>query len=424
MILKQLSVAELEQLQQELQKQYNTIKESGLSLDMSRGKPAGEQLDMSNGILTLPLDNYISQDGVDIRNYGVLDGIKECKKLFSDLLDIPEKNMIIGGNSSLNLIYDTFARLYIFGSLNHTPWGRLDKVKILCPVPGYDRHFTICEEFGFEMINVPMTDKGPDMDIVESLVKDDPTVKGILCVPLYSNPDGICYSDDVVDRLAKMPTAAPDFKIFWDNAYAVHHVYEAVRLYNIFDACKKYGTQDRILYFFSTSKITFPGSGVALIAASDACIDEIKVHFGRQTIGYNKINQMRTVAFFKNAEGITKHMKALGSILRKKFDIVLNTFDKEFGGTDMLSWHKPKGGYFVSVFTMKGCARETVRLAKECGLVLTGAGATYPYKRDPEDSNIRIAPSYPSCDELEKAINVFCLCVKLAEVNKLLADKQ
>lgn len=421
MNLSTMSTDELEHLRQSLKKQYDDLKGCGLTLDMSRGKPAAEQLNISNGILTLPIKNYISSDGIDIRNYGVLDGIKECKNIFSDLLDIPEKNIIIGGNSSLNLIYDTFARLYIFGSLGSVPWGKLEKVKILCPVPGYDRHFTICEEFGFDMINIPMNADGPDMDTVESLVKDDPAVKGIVCVPLYSNPDGICYSDEVVDRLAKMPAAADDFKIFWDNAYAIHHVYEETKLYNIFDACKKYDTQDRILYFFSTSKVTFPGSGVAIVAASDACIDEIKEHFGKQTIGYNKITQMRTVDFFKNADGIKSHMKKLGSILKKKFDIVLDTFDKEFADTDMLSWHKPKGGYFVSVFTMNGCAKETVRLAKECGLVLTGAGATYPYKNDPNDSNIRIAPSYPSCDELKKAIEVFCICVKLAEVNKLLS---
>jgi aspartate/methionine/tyrosine aminotransferase len=420
MKLKELGVDELKSMQNSLQKEYNELKAMGLKLDMSRGKPAGEQLNLSNDILTEPLDNYITKEGVDVRNYGILDGIKECKDLFSDLLDIPEKNIIIGGNSSLNLIYDTFARFYIFGSLGSKPWGLVEGRKFLCPVPGYDRHFTILDEFGFEMITVPMTQNGPDMDVVEKLVKDDPTIKGIMCVPLYSNPNGVCYSDEVVDRLAKMPTAAEDFKIFWDNAYAIHHVYEEVKLYNIFDACAKYNTQQRIVYFFSTSKITFPGSGVALMAACDECIEEIKYHFGKQTIGHNKINQLRTVNFFKNADGIKVHMKKLGDMLKEKFDIVLNKFDEEFKDSDMLSWTNPKGGYFVSVDTMDGCAKETVRLAKECGLVLTGAGATYPHGNDPHDSNLRIAPSYPNCEELKKAINVFCVCLKLAEVNKLL----
>jgi DNA-binding transcriptional MocR family regulator len=343
--------------------------------------------------------------------------------MFSELLDIPENNITIGSNSSLNLIYDAFTRLYIFGSLGSTPWGKLDKVKILCPVPGYDRHFAMCEEFGFDMINIPMTENGPDMDMVEKLVAEDSSIKAILCVPLYSNPDGICYSDEVVERLAKMPTAAEDFKIFWDNAYAVHHVFEEVKLLNIFEACKKYGTDDRLLYFFSTSKVTFPGSGVALVASGDRYIEDIRRHFSKQTIGYDKINQLRTYVFFKNADGIKAHMKKLGAMLKEKFNIVLETLDKEFTDTDLLTWHKPKGGYFVSVFTMDGCAKETVRLAKEAGLTLTGAGATYPYGNDPHDSNIRIAPSYPCAEDLQKAIELFCICVKLASVNKLLESK-
>jgi DNA-binding transcriptional MocR family regulator len=258
------------------------------------------------------------------------------------------------------------------------------------------------------------------MDIIEGLVKEDSSIKGILCVPLYSNPDGVCYSDETVERLAKMPTAAEDFKIFWDNAYAVHHVYEEVKLLNIFDACAKYNTTDRILYFFSTSKVTFPGSGVALVASGDRYIEDIKKHFGKQTIGYNKVNQLRTYNFFKTADGINAHMKRLGAMLREKFDIVLNKLDSEFTDTDLLTWHKPKGGYFVAVFTMDGCAKETVRLAKEAGLTLTAAGAPYPYGNDPHDSCIRIAPSYPSTEELTQAIDLFCICVKLAAVNKLL----
>ncbi len=416
----EMSKSELIELQQGLLNEYNKIKANKIQLDMSRGKPSPEQLNLSNGILSLSIDNYIDTDGNDVRNYGVMDGIRECRELFSKLLNIPQNNIIIGGNSSLNLIYDAFTRLYIFGSLGSTPWGKLDKVKILCPVPGYDRHFAICEELGFEMINIPMTDKGPDMNMIEEMVAKDASIKAILCVPLYSNPDGICYSDETVERLAKMPTAAEDFKIFWDDAYAIHHVYEEIKQLNIFEACKKYGTDDRILYFFSTSKVTFPGSGVALIASGDRYITDIRSHFSKQTIGYNKVNQLRTYCFFRTPEGIREHMRKLGNMLKEKFDIVLSTLDREFKDTDLLSWHKPMGGYFISVYTMEGCAKETVRLAKEAGLTLTNAGASYPYGKDPHDSNIRIAPSYPSCEDLKTAMEIFCICVKLAAVNKLL----
>ena len=417
-----LSLSELKALKAELTKEYEKYKQKGLNLDMSRGKPSGSQLDLSNDILTMPIDNYITEQGIDSRNYGILDGISEIKGLFSQLLDIPTKNIIVGGNSSLNLIYDSFARLYIFGANGSTPWGKL-KTKILCPVPGYDRHFAICEEFGFEMINIPMTETGPDMDMVEKLAKEDPDVKGIICVPLYSNPDGICYSDETVERLAKLETAAEDFKIFWDNAYAVHHVYKETKLANIFELSQKYGTSDRIIYFFSTSKITFPGSGVSMMASGDNYIEEIKKHFGVQTIGHNKLNQLRTFNFFLNAKGVIAHMKQLGDILKYKFDIVLNKLDSELTGTNLLTWTKPNGGYFVSVFTLEGCAKETVRLAKECGLVLTKAGATYPYGNDPHDSNIRIAPSYPTTVELNEAMDEFCTCLKLASVNKLIGEE-
>ncbi len=421
--LSSLSKADLLKQEAGLEKQYNDFKERNIKLDMSRGKPSSDQLNLSNGILTAPLDNYVTEQGIDARNYGILDGITEVRRLFSELLDIPADNMIIGGNSSLNLIYDAMARLYMFGSLGSTPWGKLDKVKILCPVPGYDRHFAICEEFGFEMVNIPMKKDGPDMDMVESMAKNDPSVKGIMCVPLYSNPDGTCYSDTVVRRLAGMKTAAEDFKIFWDNAYGIHHVIKQVSLYNLFDACREFRTEDRILYFFSTSKITFPGSGVALVAAGDDYIKEIRQHFGRQTIGYDKINQLRVFNFFKNVDGMLDHMAKLAEELKPKFNIVLETLDHEFGESDMLTWKKPLGGYFVSVNTMHGCAKETVRLAKEAGLVLTNAGATYPYGKDPDDSNIRIAPSYPTCGELEQAMELFCICVKLAAVRKTLEYK-
>lgn len=419
----QSSADELLKAQQELISEYDRLKSCNLSLDMSRGKPAAAQLDLSNGILTLQLDSYINCEGNDVRNYGILTGIKECRHLFAELLDIKEDNIIIGGNSSLNLIYDAIARYFMFGKLGSTPWSKLDKVKVLCPVPGYDRHFAICEEFGFEMINIPMDNNGPDMDMVEKLVKEDDSIKLMLCVPLYSNPSGVCYSDEVVERLAKMETAAEDFTIIWDNAYGIHHVYSETKLANIFELAGRYGNADRILYFFSTSKITFPGSGVALIASGDKAIAEIKRRFGIMTIGYNKINQIRTYSFFKTPEGMMEHMKKLGAMLREKFDIVLNKLDEEFGDNDLLTWTKPGGGYFISVDTLQGCAKETVRLAKECGLILTDAGATYPYKKDPNDSNIRIAPSYPTVEELEKAIEVFCVCVKLAAVNKLLKEK-
>lgn len=414
---------ELLEAQKKLISEYESLRACNLSLDMSRGKPAAAQLDLSNEILTLPIDNYINCEGNDVRNYGILTGIKECRQLFSQLLGIKEDNIIIGGNSSLNLIYDAIARYYIFGKLGSTPWSKLEKVKFLCPVPGYDRHFAICEEFGFEMINIPMDSNGPDMDMVETLVKEDESIKGIICVPLYSNPSGVCYSDEVVERLVKMETAAPDFTILWDNAYGIHHVYKKTELANIFELAEKYGTDDRILYFFSTSKITFPGSGVALIASGDKSIEEIKRRFGVMTIGYNKINQLRTYSFFKTPNGMMLHMEKLGTMLREKFDVVLGRLEKEFGNNDFLKWTKPYGGYFISVDTLPNCAKETVRLAKECGLILTDAGCSYPYGKDPLDSNIRIAPSYPTVEDLAKAMDVFCVCVKLAAVNKLLKQK-
>ena len=418
----EMTKEELLELKRDLSDQYREFQGKNLTLDMSRGKPSAEQLDLSMGMMdVLSSDSDLTcEDGTDCRNYGGLDGISEAKELLADMIEVPADNIIIYGNSSLNVMYDTISRSMTHGVMGNTPWCKLDKVKFLCPVPGYDRHFSICEEFGFEMINIPMDNNGPDMDMVESLVKEDDSIKGIICVPLYSNPGGICYSDEVVERLAKMETAAPDFTIIWDNAYGVHHVYKEVKLANIFDIAEKYGNDDRILYFFSTSKITFPGSGVALIASGDKAIDEIKRRFGIMTIGYNKINQLRTYSFFKNPEGMMLHMKKLGAMLKEKFDVVLNRLEKEFGDNDLLTWTKPYGGYFISVDTLPDCAKETVRLAKECGLILTNAGCSYPYGKDPKDSNIRIAPSYPTVEELEKAMDIFCVCVKLAAVNELL----
>ncbi len=405
-----------------LEEEYQGYVKKNLKLDMSRGKPAGTQLDLTNGIL-FTLSNYITEDGIDARNYGGLDGIPEAKRLFSELLNIPKERIIIGGNSSLNLMYDAIVRFELFGTGGHTPWCKLDHVKFLCPSPGYDRHFAICEDMGIEMITIPMKEDGPDMDMVEKLAAEDASVKGIWCVPLYSNPQGICYSDEVVDRLASMKTAAPDFRIMWDNAYGVHHIYEQKSVKDIFKACDAAGNPDRPFYFFSTSKITFPGAGVALVASSPANVAEIKKHMGVQTIGHDKLNQLRTVNYLKNAEGVREHMAKLAAELRPKFDVVLQTLERELGGTGLASWTNPKGGYFVAIDTLNGCAKATVALAKNAGVTLTGAGATFPYKKDPQDRNIRIAPTYPTYEELKTAIELFCVCVKLAGVNKLLEEK-
>ena len=388
---------------------------------MSRGKPAPSQIDHANGMLK-EMTDYHTKAGMDVRNYGVLDGIPEMKELFSELLDIPAGQLIVGGNASLNLMFDAVMRLFVFGTMGEKPWGRLDKVKFLCPTPGYDPHFTICATLGIEMIPVPMTKEGPDMDMVEELVGSDTSIKGIWCVPKYSNPQGICYSDETVDRLASMKTAAKDFKIFWDNAYGVHPVFEDVKVKNIIDACEEAGTKNRPYYFFSTSKITFPGAGVSLIASSEENINEIKKIMGAQTIGYDKVNQLRHVQFFQNAEGLRAHMQVLAECMRPKFETVLKYLNKELAGTGLAVWEEPKGGYFVSVDVYPGCAKEVVRLAKEAGVVLTGAGATYPYKKDPKDSNLRIAPTYPTVEELEQAMELFCVCVKKAALHKLVRE--
>ena len=417
----EMSKEELEQAKEAADRDYEELKARNLSLDMSRGKPAPSQIDHANGMLK-EMTDYHTKAGMDVRNYGVLDGIPEMKELFSGLLDIPAGQLIVGGNASLNLMFDAVMRLFVFGTMGEKPWGRLDKVKFLCPSPGYDRHFTICETLGIEMIPVPMTKEGPDMDMVEELVGSDTSIKGIWCVPKYSNPQGICYSDETVDRLASMKTAAKDFKIFWDNAYGVHPVFEDVKVKNIIDACEEAGTKNRPYYFFSTSKITFPGAGVSLIASSEENINEIKKIMGAQTIGYDKVNQLRHVQFFQNAEGLRAHMQVLAECMRPKFETVLKYLNKELAGTGLAVWEEPKGGYFVSVDVYPGCAKEVVRLAKEAGVVLTGAGATYPYKKDPKDSNLRIAPTYPTVEELEQAMELFCVCVKKAALHKLVRE--
>ncbi|MBQ4106194.1 MAG: aminotransferase class I/II-fold pyridoxal phosphate-dependent enzyme [Lentisphaeria bacterium] len=414
------SQAELIALQDEWQTKFDHCKKLALKLDMSRGKPGPEQLDLSRELLRYDLADGMTESGVDARNYGGLEGLTETRAFFSEVLDIPAQNMIIGGNSSLNLMYDAVVRCLIFGTGGHTPWSKLPKVRFLCPSPGYDRHFAICEELGIEMIVVPMTSTGPDMDMVEKLVAEDDSIKGIWCVPLYSNPQGICYSDETVERLAAMRCAAPDFRIFWDNAYGVHHLAGETPLRNIFEAAGACGNSDRVYYFFSTSKITFPGAGVALVAASPANIAEISRHMTIQTIGHDKLNQLRTVRFLKNADGVREQMRRQAALIAPKFQLVLSHLEKELGGSGVAEWETPAGGYFVAVDTLDGCARETVALAAEAGVKLTSAGATFPYHKDPRDRNIRIAPTYPSLAELDKAMQIFCVCVKLAAVRRLL----
>ena len=425
---KDLSKEELLELKSGLEAQFEEVKAKGLKLDMSRGKPSADQLNLSMGMmdtLTSGVD-LTCEDGVDCRNYGGLDGIDEAKQLLADMMEVPKDNVIIFGNSSLNVMYDTVARAMTHGIMGSTPWCKLDKVKFFCPVPGYDRHFAITEHFGIEMINVPMTSTGPDMDMVEKLVSEDPAIKGIWCVPKYSNPQGYTYSEETVKRFARLKPAAPDFRIYWDNAYSVHHLYDDEKeqdfLLEILDECAKAGNPDMVYKFTSTSKISFPGSGIAALAASKANLDDIRKYITVQTIGHDKLNQLRHVKFFKNLDGVHAHMSRHAAILRPKFEMVEATLEKELGGLGIGEWTTPKGGYFISFESMEGCAKKIVAMAKEAGVVMTGAGATYPYGKDPKDSNIRIAPSFPPIDELEKAAQVFVVCVKLASVEKLLAE--
>lgn len=419
-----------EQLLQEktaLEAEYAKIKEMGLSLDMSRGKPAAEQLDLSMGILdTVDAKSVVkSENGTDLRNYGVLDGIPEAKKLIGDMVGAKPENVIVYGNSSLNIMYDQIARAEIFGICGNTPWSKLDKVKFLCPVPGYDRHFAITEEFGIEMINIPMTEDGPDMDMVEQYVNNDVAVKGIWCVPKYSNPQGVVYSDETVRRFANLKPAAADFRIFWDNAYVVHHLYEdnQAQILNILDECEKAGNPDIVFQFCSTSKVSFPGAGIAAISASAANIADIKKRLTIQTIGHDKINQLRHVKFFKDQKGVQEHMMKQAAIIRPKFEMVEEMFTEEIASRGIGTWMHPLGGYFISFEALEGCAKKIVEKCKEAGVVLTGAGSPYPYKKDPKDSVIRIAPTYPSMDELKEAVKVFTVVVRLVSVDKLLETK-
>ena len=406
-----------------LDKKYEEFKNKGLKLTMARGIPAPEQLDLSMKMLNTPLTDTMSESGNDCRSYGVLDGIPEAKKLFAEILDVQPENIIVGGNSSLQLMYDTISRAMLLGVLgSEKPWCKYDKVKFLCPAPGYDRHFGICESLGIEMITVPYKEDGPDMDEVERLVASDETIKGIWCVPMYSNPTGISYSDEVVRRFANLKPAAKDFRIFWDNAYCVHHLSDdgQAHLLNIIDECRKAGNPDMVFEFTSTSKISFPGSGVAVICASKDNIEFIKKQMGRQTIGFDKLNQIRHVRFFKNRKGIEEQMRRHADIIRPKFEAVLRTLETELKPLGIATWTDPRGGYFISFNGMDGTAKRIVALAKEAGVTMTNAGATYPYGNDPHDSNIRIAPTYPSIDELQTAMDLFCVCVRLASVEKLL----
>lgn len=420
---REMSKEELQAQEVEVNKKYQEFKDLDLSLNMARGKPAPDQIDHANGMLETMTD-YHAKDGLDVRNYGVLDGLPEMKEIFSDLLDIPAKNIIVGGNASLNLMFDQMMRLVVFGTAGEKPWGQLEKVKFLCPAPGYDRHFSVTETLGFELITVDMTSEGPDMDQVEKLVAEDESIKGIWCVPKYSNPQGITYSDETVRRFARLKPAAKDFRIYWDNAYCVHHLYDINQdhLIEILKECKRAGNPDMVYKFCSTSKITFPGSGVAAIATSANNLEDIKKQLKIQTIGHDKVNQLRHVRFFKDIHGITEHMRKHADSLRPKFEMILDTFERELKGLGAGSWYSPKGGYFITYETLDGCAKNVVAKAKKAGVVMTPAGAPFPYGKDPHDSVIRISPSYPSLEDLTTAIDIFVVCVKLASIEKLLGE--
>ena len=424
----ELSKEELLALQKELLKAYEEEKAKGLKLDMSRGKPSVAQLDMGMDIFDV-LDSRSdmkSMDGIDVRNYGVLDGLTEAKHMMADIMGVSADQVIVYGNASLNVMYDAVSSAMTHGVMGHTPWCKLDKVKFLCPAPGYDRHFSITQHFGIEMITVPMTPQGPDMDMVERLAAGDDSIKGIWCVPKYSNPQGYSYSDETVRRFANLKPAAEDFRIFWDNAYAVHHLYDEEerqdKILEILGECEKAGNPDMVYEFASTSKISFSGAGVAAIASSKRNLECIKKTLMIQTIGHDKINQLRHARYFKNFDGIKEHMRKHAALMRPKFEAVENVLERELSGLGIGTWTKPNGGYFISFDAMEGCAKAIVARCREAGVVLTGAGATFPYGKDPKDSNIRIAPSFPTPEEMQMATDLFVLCVKLVSVEKLLGE--
>lgn len=423
----EMETEELVALQQELEQAFEDVKGKGLKLDMSRGKPAVTQLNMSMDMFDVlnSESDMKCEDGTDVRNYGVLDGIPEAKKLMGDIMGVPAENVIICGNASLLIMYDTVSRSVTHGVMGSTPWCKLDKVKFLCPAPGYDRHFAITQHFGIEMITVPMSPEGPDMDMVEKLVQEDASIKGIWCVPKYSNPQGYTYSDETVRRFAALNPAAEDFRIYWDNAYAVHHLYEDRQdeILDILEECEKAGHPDMVYIFGSTSKISFAGAGIAAVASSKGNLDFMKKSMTIQTIGYDKINQLRHVRYFKDFNGVKEQMRRHADLMRPKFEAVLAVLENELAGTGIGTWTKPNGGYFISFETLEGCAKEVVAKCKEAGVVLTGAGATYPYGIDPKDSNIRIAPSFPTPEEMAIATDLFVLCVKLVSVKKILGQR-
>lgn len=422
-----MSKEELLDLKESLNKEYAEAKAKGLALDMSRGKPSAKQLDVSLGLLdTINSSSDLKAlDGTDCRNYGVLDGIPEAKKLMADMMGTTPDHVIVYGNASLNIMYDQISRAYTHGILGNTPWCKLDKVKFLCPVPGYDRHFAITERFGIEMINIPMSESGPDMGMVEEYVSKDASVKGIWCVPKYSNPQGYTYSEETVKRMAALKPAAEDFRIFWDNAYVIHDLYDDNKdeIADIISECEKAGNPDMVFEFASTSKVSFPGSGIAALATSANNIADIKKQLTIQTIGHDKLNQLRHVRFFKDINGLKEHMRKHAEFMRPKFEAVESVLEEELGGLGIGSWTEPKGGYFISFEAMDGCAKAIVAKCKEAGVKLTGAGATFPYGKDPKDSNIRIAPSFPTPEEMKQAADLFVLCVKLVSVEKLLENK-
>ena len=422
---KEMSKEELLAEKETLEAAYKEYQSRNLSLDMSRGKPSQDQLDLSMDFMDILNSHSVlkSEEGVDCRNYGILDGIKEAKELMASLVDAKADQVIIYGNSSLNVMYDTVARSMTDGVNGSTPWCRLNQqVKFLCPTPGYDRHFMVTEHFGIEMINVPMTMEGPDMDLVEKLVSSDPMIKGIWCVPKYSNPQGIVYSDETVRRMAALKPAAADFRIYWDNAYCVHYLDfdHQDKILNILDECEKAGNPNMVYEFVSTSKIVFPGSGLAALISSKENLAFVRKQMTVQTIGHDKLNQLRHVRYFKNKEGVLEHMKKHAELLKPRFDIVLNTLKEGLDGLGIASWIVPNGGYFIGFDAMEGCAKKIVSMMKDAGVVMTGAGATYPYRKDPKDSNIRIAPSYPSTADLKLAADIFVVCVKLASIESLL----
>lgn len=424
----ELTREELLTLQSQLNAEYEEAKAKGLSLNMSRGKPAVSQLDMGMDIFDVfnSDSNMKTDSGIDTRNYSDLTGIPEAKQLMADMMGVKAANVIICGNASLTIMYDTVSRSVTHGVLGSTPWCKLDKVKFLCPAPGYDRHFAITQHFGIEMITVPMTPQGPDMDMVEELVSKDASVKGIWCVPKYSNPQGYTYSDETVRRFANLKPAAEDFRIFWDNAYAIHDLYEdgGDSLLDILSECEKAGNPDMVYEFASTSKVSFAGGGISAVAASAANLKEFEKSMTIQTIGHDKINQLRHVRYFKNIDGMKAHMMKHAALMRPKFEAVLEVLDRELSGANIGTWTRPRGGYFISFDAMEGCAKAIVAKCKEAGVVLTGAGATFPYGKDPKDSNIRIAPSFPTPEEMAQATDLFVLCVKLVSIEKLLASQE